>query len=322
MRVLALLAMLLFLGTFAPVGLQRDPPLPAVSQVRFEPIALNEDAPHETRIGALRFLGGWAVSSNDYRFGGISALHVDGGRVLGVSDAGWLLRFTLPAAGGTGALEVGWIGEGPTGQGGGKEDRDAESLAVADGRIWIGYEQANSVWRYRLADWRAEASAAPPAMAGWDDNRGPEAMARLPDGRFLVFSEGPGGDSEVLLFDGDPAIHGTRSVRLRYRPPRGYRITDAAVLPDGSLLTLNRHINLLHGFSAKLTVVALPAIWANAVLEGKEIAAFEGPLAQGNLEGLSVVREGGRTLLWLASDDNYNPLQRTVLLKFALEARP
>jgi hypothetical protein len=32
-----------------------------------------------------------------------------------------------------------------------------------------------------------------------------------------------------------------------------------------------------------------------------------------------VSREGGRTILWLASDDNYNKLQRTLLLKFALE---
>jgi hypothetical protein len=39
-----------------------------------------------------------------------------------------------------------------------------------------------------------------------------------------------------------------------------------------------------------------------------------------NLEGLSA-RTGprGETLLWLISDDNFNPLQRNILLMFELE---
>jgi hypothetical protein len=34
------------------------------------------------------------------------------------------------------------------------------------------------------------------------------------------------------------------------------------------------------------------------------------------MEGLAVTQEGGRTIVWLASDDNLLPLQRTLLLKF------
>jgi hypothetical protein len=49
------------------------------------------------------------------------------------------------------------------------------------------------------------------------------------------------------------------------------------------------------------------------------VAAFEGAVTRDNLEALSVTQEGGRTILWLASDDNYNPLQRTLLMKFALD---
>ena len=38
-----------------------------------------------------------------------------------------------------------------------------------------------------------------------------------------------------------------------------------------------------------------------------------------NMEALSVTREGDRTIVWIASDDNFNPLlQRTLLMKFAL----
>jgi hypothetical protein len=36
------------------------------------------------------------------------------------------------------------------------------------------------------------------------------------------------------------------------------------------------------------------------------------------MEALSVTQENKRTIIWLASDDNFIPLQRTLLLKFEL----
>jgi hypothetical protein len=38
------------------------------------------------------------------------------------------------------------------------------------------------------------------------------------------------------------------------------------------------------------------------------------------MEALSVTVENGRTIVWMASDDNFGPLQKTLLLKFALGA--
>jgi hypothetical protein len=202
-----------------------------------------------------------------------------------------------------------------------KGDRDSESMIVHGGRAWIGFERSNAVWRYRLGDWRSQAHAAPPEMRKWRSNRGSEAMLRLPDGRFLVFSEGGGGESPVLLFEGDPAVPGTKAAMLRYRPPQGYRITDAALLPGGRLLFLNRRVALLEGiFSARLTMTKLPRLEPGGLLEGEEVATLRKPLTVDNMEALSVTREGGRTIVWIASDDNFNPLlQRTLLLKFALE---
>jgi hypothetical protein len=218
-------------------------------------------------------------------------------------------------------VEIDQLREGP-GRGDKKEDRDAESLAVAGGSAWIGYEGANAVWRYDRARFAALSSAAPPAMARWDDNSGPEAMVRLDDGRFLVFAEGEGGDSEVLAFAGDPAVPGTPAVRLRYRPPEGYRATDAALLPDGRLLLLNRRISLLAGLSAKLVLARLIDVNEHPLIVGDELATLEGPVTHDNMEALSVTQEGARTILWIASDDNYNPLQRTLLMKFELFVTP
>jgi hypothetical protein len=305
------------LGTFAPPGMQRHEPPPAVSLVAFAPVPLDAETPARRRLGRLAFLGGWALTSNDARFGGISALHVTNGEALALSDAGWRIRMPLPpAARARIAIAAVEQGPGPLGE---KEDRDVESMVVHGGRAWLGYERANAVWRYDLRGFSASASAAPPAMARWSGNRGPEAMVRLGDGRFMVFAEGGGGDSEVLLFAGDPAARGTPARRLRYRPPAGYRVTDAARLPDGRLALLNRRVTLFGGFSAKLTFANLPALRDGALIAGEEAASFDGPVTRDNLEALSVTREGGRTILWIASDDNYNPLQRTLLLKFALE---
>jgi hypothetical protein len=210
------------------------------------------------------------------------------------------------------------VEEGP-GPPGDKANRDIESLVVQGDSAWIGFEQANAIWRYGRLRFETRSSAAPRAMREWSNNAGPEAMVRLEDGRFLLFAEGEGGDSEAVLFSGDPALAGTKALRLRYRPPRGYRVTDAAVLPDGRLVLLNRAVGLFAGFTARLTVAALPQPADRALIEGTQIAAFEGRVTRDNLEALSVTREGARTILWIASDDNYSPLQRTLLMKFALE---
>ena len=317
MRIPFLLAAFVLLATFAPLSLQRRDPPPAVSLVNFAPVAVVEDAPEARRVGRLAFLGGWALTSNDARFGGISALHVDSEGVLAASDAGWLIRFPLPGGRNPVAADIAMIdGPGPEGE---KENRDVEALAADGPSLWAAFEQANAVWRYGRGDFAAHASAAPAAMARWDTDKGPEAMVRLADGRFLVFAEGDGGDSAAVLFAGDPAVAGTPSLRLLYRPPAGYRITDAALLPDGSLALLHRRVRLFEGFTAKLTLARLPVLAEGALIAGEEVAAFEGPVTRDNFEALSVTREAGRTILWIASDDNYNALQRTLLMKFALE---
>lgn len=313
-----LLAAFVLLATFAPPALQHREPPPPVTFVSFAPVALDAEDPGVRRLGRLAFLGAWALTSNDARVGGISALHVEAGEALAMSDAGWVIRFPLPGGRPQARAEVSMVAQGP-GPPGDKSNRDVESLVVHGGEAWIGFEQANAIWRYDARSFARRSSAEPPAMREWSNNAGPEAMARLPDGRFLVFAEGEGGDSEAVLFSGDPAAPGTPALRLRYRPPEGYRITDAAVLPDGRLVLLNRDVSLFAGFTARLSVAELPAPADRAPIVGREIAVFEGRATRDNFEALSVTREGGRTILWIASDDNYNPLQRTLLMKFALE---
>lgn len=318
LRVAGLFGLLGLLTTYVQPGPAAAPLGPGQVALAAMPIPFDARAPNRRREGRLLFLGGWHLGAADPRFGGISAMHVGEQEVLAISDAGSLLRFRRPDRDGADWVAVRPIPRGP-GTGARKSDRDTESLVVHGRRAWIGFEGRNQVWRYALPDFLFEAAAAPAAMKGWSTNSGSEAMVRLPDGRFIVFAEGPvrgDGTSAALLFAGDPALAATGATDLRYRPPSGYRITDATVLPDGRLLLLNRRFTLWDGVSAKL--VLAPPLKQGAPIAGEEIATLRPPLAVDNMEAVSARREEGQIVLWLASDDNFSPLQRTLLLKFAL----
>ncbi len=315
MRILIALAAFPLLTTFAPLALFSQVEPPARSLLAFTRVALDEQDPSSRRVGRLLYLGGWAIRSNDPRFGGISAMHVEDKDVTALSDAGSVLRFSL----GSQEASIQPLSAGP-GSSSEKGNRDSESLAVGKDRAWVGFEGVNEVWRYQRASWRRLASAAPAAMKKWPENAGSEAMLRLPDGRFLVFSEGREvrGGTEALLFSRDPSEPQSQASTIAYLPPKGYRITDAALLADGRMLFLNRRFALTEGVSAKLTLAPKLPSAAGATLTGVEIAHLRPPLTVDNMEALSVTREGARTIVWIASDDNFNPLQRTLLLKFAL----
>ena len=245
-------------------------------------------------------------------------MNVAGRDVLTLSDGGITSRFTLPRE----ARRIPIVlRDLPGFTGRRKFDRDSEAMTVHAGRLWVSFERANAVNRFDVGRWQAESSARPDAMREWPLNSGSEAMLRLADGRFLIFSEGrklPSGATQVLLFDGDPAAPGTKTMTLGYRAPEGFRITDAAQLPDGRLMILNRRISILDGIQAKLVIVDAPMLTAGEVLAGRELAHFVPPVTTDNYEALSVAQEEGRTILWIGSDDNFMGFQRTLLMKFAL----
>ena len=62
------------------------------------------------------------------------------------------------------------------------------------------------------------------------------------------------------------------------------------------------------------------AIKPGALVDGPELIVADIGFQIDNMEGLSVHREpSGALVLTIISDDNFSPLQRTVLLQFALE---
>lgn len=302
------------------------PPEPRTARIEgrlwAEPVALNSQNPEQRRVGALLFRRGWVLRSDAPRFGGISAMHIEHGAVTAISDTGDVLLFDLPRAAGRDRVQIVALPV-PYGSPERKRNRDTESLVLAGTALWVGFERNNLVARYRRSDWRLDGYRQPAPMRRWSRNSGSEAMVRLADGRFIVFAEGGSGQptSRVALSDGDPAVAATRWVEGSYRRPPGYRATDAALLPDGRLLILNRRVSWLAGISTKLVIAEAPPWRAGATIEGREIATLEAPLAVDNMEALSVAVEGGRVIVRIASDDNFMRIQRTLLLEFELSER-
>lgn len=315
MRFLAGLALVLLLSASVAQAPDRN------SVVRFEPITLDRDQPNRKMFGAFRLLGAWRLSSSNPTFGGISSMRVSDGRVTALSDAAFVLQFRFDGKREQSRLKSRPLPGIYTSR---EPDRDSESMTrdPRTGEVWVGFEASNTVRRFSRNLNAKRAWAAPPAMARWPENQGPEGLVRLSDGRFLIFSEaspGPELSTEVLLFPGDPILYSRSPLRFFYKPPSGFSPTDAAELPDGRVLVLNRHFSIFDGVSAMVTVIDPRQIAADRIIPSKLIVQLKPPLNIDNMEALSIERIAGRIIVWIGSDDNFNPMQQTLLFKFELD---
>lgn len=300
--------------------------LPVMSEMvtmTSEPVLLQADAPDRRRAGQLVWLAGWKLDAPRSRqFGGWSALRVDGDRFTAIGDYGSVLRFRLTRFGRAVEARIDPLPIG-CGKPDEKRERDSEALARAPGGgWWIGYEFDNRLCRVTADFTRVSALRRPPAMARWRDVYGAETMLGLRDGRYLVIAER--GDTDgaarpLLMFGGDPADPGTPVVTRSYVPPTGYSPADAAELPDGRILILNRRFDFASLFTAVLVIVDPAVFDRGAPVSGTVIAQLAQPTLHDNFEGLDVTQEGDRTIVWLLSDDNFMGWQGTYLLKFALD---
>lgn len=323
MRILTSVLLLLFL-TPPWMGEKRLALLGGDPAFEAKRVSLDPANPALNRVGQLTWLGGVELTSPDPAFGGFSAMAVLGDRVTLLSDGGNVVRFRLDSHGRLSERSFANLAAGP-GTGWLKEDRDSESMTAdpITGRLWVGFERANAIWRFAPGLARGEAHAVPRAMADWPVNSGAEAMTRLPDGGFIVIGEReswPGRKGRAAIhFSGDPTDRPDRGFRFSYIPPAHYDPSDMAVLPDGRLLVLNRRFAVPFAFSTKLVLIDSRAIRPGAVVRGREIATLASPMVHDNFEGMAVTREGKATIVWIVSDDNKLFLQRSLLLKFRLE---
>jgi hypothetical protein len=268
---------------------------PRIAEIRVAPISLSREA------GPLRFAGAWKLTSDDPRFGGFSALAVDRGGLIALSDAGAVVSFAKP----TGPTVQAMIRELPDGPGDSrfKSSRDSESLVrdPAGRGWWVGFENRHSLWLFDHGFRRALAKVEL-GRGRWHRNGGIEGLAV--DGRSLLALPERGGTIVRLL--------GNTTQEFRIAEPRG-RISDAIALPGGRLAVIQRRPGPL-GFRNALGILERSGSGHRYVAW---VSLPVSPLD--NVEALAAERlASGATRLWMMTDDNYHAPLRTLLFAYDL----
>ena len=98
-----------------------------------------------------------------------------------------------------------------------------------------------------------------------------------------------------------------------------FDVSDATLLPSGELLLLERKFSWLGGIGIRIRRIALKQFAPGAVVDGPAIFSADLGHEIDNMEGIDAyVADTGETVLTLISDDNFSPIQRTLLLQFTL----
>ncbi|CAA7622406.1 conserved exported hypothetical protein [Magnetospirillum sp. LM-5] len=279
------------------------------------PVAPGMDQPPP--VGRARIIGLDRLSSPHSWFGGWSGMAWDGDDLVLVSDVGhWArLRPVLAASGRPTALTL--LAHGPLGEvGTDKKWGDAEEILRTDQGWAVAFERRHRVWIYpdRL-DGPHSALSTPAAMADLAANDGIEAMTILADGRWLLIAEGDEDRPESPAWVGRPGEWRP----LRYRHHGLFRPTGAVTLPGGDVVVVERRFTMIGGPALRLVEIKASAIGEDETIGGEELALIQAPLAVDNFESVAVRRRAdGRLVALILADDNFNPLQSTLLMTVLL----
>jgi len=320
------LPLLALLGLMPLPARAVPPPPPLVRQVPLDPAD-----PTLQTVGALIFRGGVHIEWVAARFGGFSGLAVsaDGSALVAVSDkGGWLTARPLYRDGrlvGLTDLRLGSLLGSDGGALRGKTG-DAEGLATdGAGGFVVAFERSHTLLHFPAAQPPFSAVptpvAEPDGMRDLKKNRGVEAVARLCGGEYLVIAE----SARKGTAGRDNAWVGGGGVwrEVPYTRTAGFRAKDAATLPDCSVLILEWGRDEDRQPVLRLRRLPATAFAAGVPLATPEaIAELGAPLTLERFEGLAARRaDGGESLIYLISDDNFDSKRRTLLLMFALDRR-
>ncbi len=301
------------LGAPRPYPLSSDGWTPQVAELRSVSLGL----PGGTQLAdGVTFAGGLQISAAP-----TSPLHSlsdlkltgDGGFVT-VSDAGDLVRgdIRLDARGRLAGLDH-FRSRRLTLQDSAaisdKSDGDAEGLAITpSGDLLVSFERRHRIWNYGpLSALRTRPTPVRSPDFAFTENDGMEGLAIAPGG-WRVSSEAggvwdcsaarctgvstppqtpiPDGEYRITGLDRDPSGAGWFVAQRLYRAPVDMRARVRRMAPDGTL--------------------------------GPVLIELKLPGTTDNFEGIAAEMRNGGTRLYILSDDNFNPAQRTLMLAFDL----
>lgn len=291
------------------------------------PVPLNPADPQQTRVDLLEFVAGIELTSPAPEWGGYSGIVMtdDGGVIVAVSDVGHWLRLELrhDADGkltGVGAARTAPLLDEARQPVSGKEWSDAEAIAASpDSAFIVAFERNHRLWRYASADGvpsgPAQAVEAPAEIKTLPENSGIEALLIDSEGQLTLIAE----SGTTVGASRSWAQHGAEWLALPIERSDGFEPTDAAILNDQNLLLLERRYTEQDGPAARVSL--LPRISGGPFRAAYTLAVLRLPLSVDNFEAIATraAPDGGR-FIYLLSDNNQNPQQRTLLLQLRWRA--
>jgi hypothetical protein len=324
-------------GAFEPVDLGamlgRDHRIP----MQTLPIALLVGDPSVEHVGKLDYRGGLYLHSTDKRFGGLTGLIVsdDGSQMLAVSEGGyWFTADLVTKDGRLADLRGAKLAPMLDGEGKPLDKRSGMAKAVTPAgplglkdALYVSFERKHRVLRYPFG--QDGFAARPQAVEMPDETRlltvtgGIQGLAMLDGETLFAQSE----DARDRMYDLQGWViplakdAGAKHGVLFLNASGAFKPTDLSALPGGDVFLLERSFSASEGAAMQIRRLKRPQIEPLAVLDGEILARLDVHYSIDNMEGLAV-RKGpaGETLLYVLSNDNFNGLQRTVLLEFALAA--
>lgn len=291
-----------------------------------------------TKFGELEWIGGLQLSSASKQFGGWSglALDEDGRGFIAVSDSGAWMRGAISYDKGLRPTGLSAVDIGPLKALNKKtlrrnRDRDAEAVVLVNGttsrgKLLIAFEQNHRIGRFQAGP----SGISAPASYVRPDRSDGRMTALKGFEAMTVLKAGPHRGSILAISERmhDVANNHTGWVWVKGKARRfqltdigGYDITDAAALPDGGVLLLERRFRWFEGVKMRLRHVQAGEIQPGATIAGRVLMEANMSQEIDNMEGLAVhadpVDKNGALIVTVISDDNFNTmLQRTLLLQF------
>ncbi|MEM9706761.1 MAG: esterase-like activity of phytase family protein [Pseudomonadota bacterium] len=287
-------------------------------------------AGQSTDVGALTYLYGYVLKSDNPAFGGYSALNIsaDGKDLLALSDRGHVLSARISELNAETCSFDNAVISPLLGKGGAKlsiQAGDAESLIIKGDRAFVGFERVDRLDEYRLRGKQLDyvSPIAGLARQGFKGNNGLEAIISIDAKTIAGISETKNNTGAALgvfipVCDAPPCAPLTDG--FTYNVAESFSVTDIDDIDDKRALLIERSYSRATGVRVRLMEVLKSDIAPGADVSGRLLARLALPEHRvDNLEGISVhTNETGETLLYLISDDNHSARQETQLLVFRL----
>lgn len=319
-------------------------------QVRTTPLQMFN--PMRTSVGQLSFVGGFDITSEDERFGGLSGVDVlDDGNLLAISDTGAFVWIDVAEDGFTPVAAR--LSEMHDARGRallGKTNGDAEGVAVLGGMTLVSFEGNHRVLAFDTGGCGAAARGAPIVTGSYGQpmaeafaakklkvgsNEGAEPLAVTPDWYMFTGIETKSGEGsrlsarpieaapefDLVIAEGAPEFVGldllqngeeVRAFSL-HRSPQA--LSGAAIVVKETVF--ERYLDQAQLPARRMSEIEERSHWRFRETSSRTLAEMNVLLTIDNYEGIAATRlPDGRVRLFILSDNNFSTSQRTLLMVF------